>query len=333
MRQLPIRLISLFLLISSGTGLFETCATAQTANDSRPAADRYHDSIFTVNAYVESPETGANTPRRVSRNVGTAISFGSGEYLVTLQSVIKDADRITVTSSSGAICPAALVDTDAENRISVLKVQNSPIATLPDIVLDNPVRAGMAISLVCINGDDLAAVDGTVETVRQDGTFFIRSHAEQPTSGTPVFDTEAGLAGLLAYQIENGPSPQATADQKPTRTYLVIPAEYIWLVAQSIVNQDRQCGWLGVSSDIEGDTRSEGVLVRNVIVDSPAERSGIKTNDRIVQFNDQPVGTFRRLIEQLSSTRPGETAHITVMRKSERVKIPVPLAAYPPRAR
>ncbi|PJA26199.1 MAG: hypothetical protein CO189_11895 [candidate division Zixibacteria bacterium CG_4_9_14_3_um_filter_46_8] len=81
-------------------------------------------------------------------------------------------------------------------------------------------------------------------------------------------------------------------------------------------------GWLGVYiQDIEDDMSEalnlkskKGVLVGDVINDSPAEKGGIKSGDIIVKFNGKSSDDENDLRESIASTKPGEEAQIVVLR-------------------
>ena len=90
-------------------------------------------------------------------------------------------------------------------------------------------------------------------------------------------------------------------------------------------------GWLGVEvGEVTADDAKEmklpetrGVLVSDVVADSPAAKGGLKAKDVIMEYDGTPVeGTvqFRRLVRE---TPPGRTVNLTVVRDGRETKIPV----------
>jgi S1-C subfamily serine protease len=318
------------ITVACGEGVLATGVpvTAQTVGSDQQLSSQYQTSVFTVNAYINPKETTGGQDHVLCK-VGTAFSFGSGEYVITLDSVIEQADKIVVVSAAGEKFDAALLDSNGS--ISVLRLSSTAAANLPPIGFDTEARPGTNVQMLCLNRLEFSTIPGLIDSVRQkDGTLFIQASASQATSGTPVFSS-AGLVGLLALQIDTTRPEQPSPREPATaQRFIVIPGEYAWMVAQSIINNhDRKCGWLGIASDISGMSKTAGAVIRNVIANSPAEKSGLKVNDLITSFEGRDIGSFRNLIESLSSTRPGETAQVTIVRGSQQLSIPVILAPYP----
>lgn len=96
---------------------------------------------------------------------------------------------------------------------------------------------------------------------------------------------------------------------------------------------DEGTGWLGVESqDVNADKAKElklpaerGVLLGQIIGDSPAAKAGLKENDVITEINGQRVegeAQFRRMIHEIPA---GRTAEFTVWRDGRAQKIAVTL--------
>ena len=82
----------------------------------------------------------------------------------------------------------------------------------------------------------------------------------------------------------------------------------------------------------------EGVLVKSVIPNSAAEKSGIKAGDVITKVNDSSVASTRDITNVLRSNRSKPTFPVTVMRNKKEIAISVtlpdsgaPRATEPPR--
>lgn len=315
--------------------LIPTYAAAQTDVDA--TIEQFVPNMFLVNADVVVSEPSDETKNnRLCRNVGAAFSFGSDGYLVTLDCVVRDAKQITVKSHEGYSLPAQLIGTSEANRISVLKTDKTVVHMLPTGYLGGVAEPGSDVLLLCRDNDTVHQHTGTVGLVRPpDGTFVVEASAPNAVSGSPVFTTDGHLLGLLALQIERtdiaGDSPMTFGEKsEDVSSFVVIPTEYVWVVAQSMINShDGTCGWLGVSSDIITPEGPAGVLVRSVVENSPAAISGLRIDDRITAFNGAEVPTFRHLIEQLSVTSVGETVELTYHRGAQTATVAVTLAPYP----
>jgi membrane-associated protease RseP (regulator of RpoE activity) len=98
-------------------------------------------------------------------------------------------------------------------------------------------------------------------------------------------------------------------------------------------------GWLGVSiQDVTPRAAREmdlkvksGALVNGVTEESPAEDSGIKEHDVIVEFNGKTVDESDDLLSAVRSASPGDKASVTFYRGQEKKTVQVTLGKAPRR--
>jgi S1-C subfamily serine protease len=94
-------------------------------------------------------------------------------------------------------------------------------------------------------------------------------------------------------------------------------------------------GYLGVKAAADKD--AEGVLVDDVLANSPAEKAGLKKGDVVVAVNGKLTQDVAALQAAIRSVAPGETAKVTVDRTKvldttvvrERIEIKVTILARP----
>ncbi len=90
-------------------------------------------------------------------------------------------------------------------------------------------------------------------------------------------------------------------------------------------------GWLGVYiQDITTELMEamnlkslKGVLVNEVVDESPADKAGIERGDVIVEFNDERVVDANQLMKLVRKAKPDEVANITVIRDGDKKIIEV----------
>ena len=82
-------------------------------------------------------------------------------------------------------------------------------------------------------------------------------------------------------------------------------------------------------------SNTKGVLVTEVMRNSPAEKAGIRTGDILIAIDDKAVGDWSAMLETVSNLPPGKIAIVKLMRngaeKNVKVKIgkrPKPKAQY-----
>ena len=103
----------------------------------------------------------------------------------------------------------------------------------------------------------------------------------------------------------------------------------------------RSWSWLGVrirdlsEQEMEDISRKHGidegfgVLIVEVMADTPAERAGMRSGDIVVALNDRPVVDTRLLQRLIAAAPAGEETRLTVLRPDGREPLPVRLVAMP----
>jgi serine protease Do len=74
---------------------------------------------------------------------------------------------------------------------------------------------------------------------------------------------------------------------------------------------------------------TEGVLVADVALGSPAAKAGLKRGDVIVSFNDQPVHDPGQLRNLVAMTAPGTKAKMQILRENQQRDVTVELGELP----
>ena len=80
-----------------------------------------------------------------------------------------------------------------------------------------------------------------------------------------------------------------------------------------------------------GVPEGEGILVRNVNADSPAEKAGVKAGDVITTFNGERIRTAAELREKLAGIEGGKSVTLGLLRNKSEIKLTVELPAPAPK--
>jgi serine protease Do len=70
-----------------------------------------------------------------------------------------------------------------------------------------------------------------------------------------------------------------------------------------------------------------GVIIQNVMEDSPAARAGLLRNDVVVEFDGQPVTELQKFRIKVADTPVGSRVPITVLRDGKRLQFTVTLTS------
>lgn len=124
--------------------------------------------------------------------------------------------------------------------------------------------------------------------------------------GSPVFSPSGQLIGMMATEFHVGNWPGVT---------FVIPADIVADSAAGILETGkRERGWIsGVGLGQDG----EGIVVEEVIPQSPAAFAGLMKGDLILGFNGIREKKVWNLIDYISKSKPNEIIRFEIKRGSE----------------
>jgi len=98
----------------------------------------------------------------------------------------------------------------------------------------------------------------------------------------------------------------------------------------------KQRAWLGVSIGempevlaAQLSIKGRGVLISNVVMDSPADKAEFQAHDVILSVNGEPVDGDVRAGNLIQSRKPGETVSFVVLRNGEETTLTATLGSWP----
>lgn len=107
---------------------------------------------------------------------------------------------------------------------------------------------------------------------------------------------------------------------------IILPLALLLLVATGAKVDAAQKPWLGVYMQNATDELAEafdlqtthGVLVNDVVADSPAEKAGLKEGDVIVAWNGKDVDNSNDLVDLVNDSKVGDRVDLTVFREGKK---------------
>jgi serine protease Do len=271
---------------------------------------------------------------------GSGFFFREDGYILTNAHVVKDAEKLTVTTASGYKYPAKLVGSDPGTDLAVIKIDPKPdekITIIPFGDSDNLRVGDWAIAIgnpFPQQGLDRTVTVGVISAVGRGDLFF---GAETPqyqsyiqtdasinpgNSGGPLLNLRGECVGINA------------AISSPTGTSVGIGFAIPVSLARSIVPDliatgKASRGWLGVWLDdiTEAEAQNaglkevKGVMVDKLFPNSPAEKAGVKPGDIVVAFNGHPVANRRELSVLVSTIKGGQPVPMDIIRDGEEVRL------------
>ena len=263
---------------------------------------------------------------------------GSG-HIVTNNHVIDGADNVEVRLKGGKTVKATVVGADPLTDLAVLKIDPPAGQAFVQFAEDAPLRVGDWVVAVGnpygLSGTVTAGIVSAIGGEGRDGQFLDYIQIDAPinrgNSGGPTFDLKGRVVGVnTAIYSETGGS---------VGIGFAIPSRVAKdTVAQLIRSGSVTRGFLGVSSlqnvttDLAaalGRKDANGVLVGDVVAESPAAHAGIQPQDIVVAVNGAAVADVRELTRTVAALRPGSKANVKVVRDGSEKTFSVTLQERP----
>jgi len=274
------------------------------------------------------------------RDEGSGVIIRKGGYILTTKDVVGDGQGVEVTLWNGECYQAKLVGSDAELNLAVLQIE------APGLI---PAKRGDAArlnlgSLVIVLGNSLGLVPsvslGLFSGRRKDGLLQLSAFVSPGNSGGGVLNADGQLVGIVTGTASGSagafllgrPSSKlrGAVDLPPSFALscrgmaLAIPINRAQAAATQLIKEGKvERGWLGVIIQNLTPALSEhfgvkkGVLVSDVVDESPAQRAGIKRGDVIVSYRGEKVNSSIQLRDMVTSTPPGEEVNLLIVREGE----------------
>lgn len=296
---------------------------------------------------------------------GSGFVYDQEGHIITNNHVVAGAERIVVTFADGSEAEATLVGADPDSDLAVIQVDVDPErlkpVTLGDsdelkvgqfvVAIGNPFGLNGSMSVGIISGLDRTLPAGartpsgrgfTIPGIIQTDTAI-----NPGNSGGPLLTLDGEVIGVN------------TAIESPVRGFAgigyAVPANIVKRVVPDILDDGNvQHPWVGIvgtalnsdlatAMDLDPDQR--GVLVIEVMADSPAAESDLQGSDQLTTIDglqaqiggDVITAIDGRLVNDVddiltyivNEAEVGQTVTLTILRDGEEQEISLTLGARP----
>jgi len=269
------------------------------------------------------------------RGEGSGFIIHKDGYILTNAHVIENSDSVQIALSTGGLFKGKLIGMDKVADLALIKIDSpDPLPVIPlgsskelkpgdwvmaigspfglDLTVTVGIVSAKGRSLGATPYDDFIQTDTPINPGNSGGPL-INTQGEVVGINTAVMQMGQGLGFSLPVDLAKKLIPELKTNGKVTRSWLGVSVQDITLA-------DKESLKLGVD---------QGSLVREVVVDSPAYKAGLKVNDVIVEFNGHTINNSRKLPKEVVYTTSGEKVSIKLVREGKAKTVVVILQPFP----
>ena len=272
----------------------------------------------------QNPQRRAQ-PQRKFEGTGSGVIIDPDGYILTNEHVVRGADEIKVTLYNDKTYTGKVVGKDARTDLAVIRIKGAgklPVARLGN---SDAIRVGdWAIAIGSPFGLQETVTSGIISAVRQSLPIEGREYRDliqtdaainRGNSGGPLCNIEGEVIGIN------------TAIYAPTGVFsgigFAIPSNNAKEILNDLINKGKVVrGWLGVEvrpvdeviARSFGLPDKKGVLINDVLSDSPALKAGLQRGDIMREFDGKKIDDPRGLQNVVAQTEPRKKVKVVVVR-------------------
>lgn len=285
-------------------------------------------------------------PDRTERGTGSGFIISDDGVILTNAHVVEGSSVVSVLLPSGQTYEGKVLGTDKMTDVAVVKIsgENLPTVTLGSakdlipgewaIAIGNPLGLDNTVTVGIISAKDRSSSEVGVRDKR---VKFIQTDAaiNPGNSGGPLLNAKGEVVGInTAIRVDaqglGFAIPIETASRIAEQLYTKGKASHPYIGIQMItLNQDTiKNGNIPQNLGFE-TVPDKGVLVVQVIENSPAFKAGFQTGDVIYKVNTVEVLTAQDVQENVELSQIGEILPIEVDRRGKIIILEVKPEEFP----
>ena len=128
-----------------------------------------------------------------------------------------------------------------------------------------------------------------------------------------MIDTQGKLIGINTLMRSSSGGSEGIGLAIPSVTVLQIINDLIQF-------GEVKRGWLGFSIDRKQLVQKNMLVIEQIVENGPANKGGIKAEDRIIKINDVEA-SYSELFKEFARLKPGNIINLSVLREDEVINI------------
>ncbi len=273
--------------------------------------------------------------KQIRRGQGSGFIVSADGYILTNNHVVKDANKITVKMSDDKELQAKVVGTDPETDVAVIKVDanNLPTVVLGDsdklkvgqwvLAIGNPFGLSHTVTagIVSAKGRSRIGLAEYEDFIQTDAAINFGN------SGGPLIDIDGKVVGINSAIYSQSGGYMGIGFAVPINM-----AKYVYeqIVAGGKVTR----GYIGIygedvspeMAEMFGAKGYKGVVVNNIMKDSPAEKAQLQKGDIIIKKDGKAIDNWDNFRNEVAKIPPGKKIIVTVVRDGKEKEVEIELA-------
>ncbi len=282
--------------------------------------------------------------QRVESGVGSGFIVSNDGTIFTNAHVVDGADTVQVTLKDGRVVDGTVVGTDPLTDVAVIDIDADNLPTVPlsdsnqlqpgewaiaignPLGLDNTVTVGI-VSATGRTSGQIGVTDKRVDFIQTDAAI------NPGNSGGPLLNERGEVIGMNTAIIQNAQGigfaipindVGRIADQLVTKGQVDHPYVGIRMVELTEQNKAAIAAQTGLNVQDES-----GILIADVVNNSPAARAGLRQGDILVSVGGQLVTAAAEVQDQVEATGVGADLSLQIRRNGRVETISVQPEALP----
>ena len=280
-------------------------------------------------------------PPQKHRSIGQGSGFiysvdkgllGDKTYIITNNHVVEHAGKIRVKFQGGNEYEAKIKGTDPQSDIALLEVDHAdaPALKMGDssklevgewvVAIGNPFGLShtLTVGVVSATGRTSLGINDYEDFIQTDAAI------NPGNSGGPLVNLDGEVVGMNTAIFSRSGGYMGVG--------FAIPINMVKSIAAQLLNDGEVVrGHLGILiqsltpelAESFGLKQTQGILVAQVMEDSPAAKAGLKQGDLIVDLDGKPVSDIGSFRNDVSLTPPGTGRKLTIIRNGKEQEIDV----------
>jgi Do/DeqQ family serine protease len=281
---------------------------------------------------------------RTERGVGSGFIVSDDGTIFTNAHVVDGADTVNVTLKDGRTVEGRVVGSDPLTDVAVIDIDTENLPTVPlsdssqlkpgewAIAIGNPLGLDNTVTVGIVSATGRTSGQVGVSDKRVD---FIQTDAaiNPGNSGGPLLNEQGEVIGMNTAIIQNAQgigfaipindvarlTEQIIANGKVEHPYLGIRMVELTEQSRAAINAETDL-------DVQADA---GVVILEVVPDSPAAKAGLQPGDIIVSANGGPIAEAAEVQSAVEDTAIGSDLTIQVRRDARLQTLTVQPEALP----